>query len=562
MSELSLPIVGQPTPDARAEGTETSQSWDLHGGPSLRVASSVSEPSDSPGFFAGVGVRHFVDTQNNFGLRLQFQRETTQGSEYFDGVTQYRGLLTLSKGKQEELLLDKNGRVAFSSFSDRNLHVGLAVYDNGNGFSIGSDLASQGLIYRPSGRFGIGGRLFASNHTFIPFDEKTGETDPLIGLVVGLDIRLFWDHTATAPRLEALSSWEGTYYFSSVAHRFGRTYATAAALGGRSAEAQEYTNELFGTGGNVTARLEGVPLINENLILGNGNSEAEDLSLQLKADSVGAVAAMTIGKGLFSLAALGLDVTDESHSMLSLGLSGLGELGHFGLARAFGLGRSAQRAMTEEEKKAAARNFFLVRSAVNILPFGLGWALSDDRAGQAVLTAGQQLFLSTTGSADPAETGWTTRNSNHLAYEWNTSGGGFLGYRGRQWMPGTHLFSEARLMGQAFPGGDSVQDTADAVTGRDGAREEAVAKTISVLGGMFDKELGEYAHFTVSGGLRTILMHGGPEGVQAGVGAQEGILFAFGKETRFEIGVDLAQDAVGGEFMFGVSPFAGISSKL
>ena len=525
MTELSQPITSPLGMEAKPNPKESGFCYDLGAGLQYGLPSSVTE--ETTGYQFDGTLYRCPNSRDIYGLGLQLNFDKNEGGDFYSDQDHSRTLLVLSRDQ-------------------KNIYTGFGKVGETKTLELGSDIYSSSHFWRTSGIFGFSLRPYLGTLSAIPFDSQGSETISLLQLKVGVDLRLTFLDRSTTPPPEGLTDYDVTYYMLAGLHRLGQAYGTSKALSGPSAQAQDYTEELFGEGGLPSSRQEGIGALNVVNLWGAAGKDNEELQLQLRAtgDQKGW---MTGEKIILTGAAFAFSRSDKSPTMLTYGFAGGLEIVNLWMAQGLDRNLESRRLLNQKTNKEKEGDFILYSSLLNALAFLGGWQGQDSKAGQALLQAGQEAMMargSSLGQNHPL----------HFVYEWQKDGSRFLGLEQTTSLSSSNLYINTRLLGQAAPAGPAkVQELADDATGRDPLYEGAKAKASAALGLETATD-----SVTWSAGVRTLLEYGEGPRPLPGVGGEAQMLLGLGKENWFEAGLGVSADRVGGEFQLGASVVAGL----
>ncbi|MDP2600916.1 MAG: hypothetical protein Q8P84_09340 [Deltaproteobacteria bacterium] len=538
MTELNRPIRpygGEASHEREPE--ESPFAMDLHGGLAGNLRTPVSESGS--GQQLGVSFYNCPNTRDCYGLGFQLNFAGNNGSEYYDPTIHFGGALSILK-KAQKWPFRLSGKETVTFAKENRQSIGLGKTGEAGTIDIGNDLSFEGSI-KAGDRFTLSAAPYFGTLNTLPTDSIQTENIPVLSLQVGVRFKLAYTDLALTPPPDGITDYDIAHFWISGAHRLASGYATAEALAGPSAQASEYTAEMFGeSAGGSSQKLEGLPSLTViNTITGLGGDRMNTV-LKGKGDQrgwlIGAEAASALG-------AFALSVNDESNTMLTQGMTATLELAGVGI----GYGMDIHGAET-------ARNFLLYRSLVNGAAFMLGFALSDSKAGGAILSGGQQALMAGMFSPDPAETGLVSGGSHLLAYEhYFGNDSNLIGYQNIQHLTSAPLYTNTGVFLQTSPVvNEEIQEGLDAVTARDAGIQGAKAKMTAGLG--LEVQTGPAIW---SAGAHSALLLRESGAPQPGQGLHQRMLLSFGDKTRFEMGVQFAEEFFGEDFQVSVTPLAG-----
>lgn len=539
MSELNHPISGPTHVVPKPVAGESPVGFELQPGVGTQIASSISEEGSIPSIGAGMNVATNRRDFYTFGAGLYFGEN--DGTELHpEPSSHFRALLRIGQGEAHPLL---EGTADLFARSYRNRYLGYGKLENFKTLEIGSDIFAADLLWRPAGGpFAVSLRPALTNILSLPTDEEAGEKAPLLLLSAGVTIGIGTAPLVVTPPPIGIGNGDVAFQLFSELHRLLQAKMTADALAGDAAVLQDYTQELFGgNSGLPSPRTENLGMFNVLNATSAAGEEGRSLSLQLRANEsqrpwlIGSKAATTLGAFLLS-------PTDDSTTMLTQGVGGGMELLHLGLAQA-----------AESDSI-----FLLTRALTSLAPFAIGWGLSDEKFGQALLSGSHQSLLSAALDPAPKKNGFENAATNQGVAEWNSQNGWLLGFQSRHHL-GSGLFTNFRLLAQTAPNAGGVQDEViDPLTGRDPRTESAKAQTVAAVGWESSlerkKDSEADVRFSVAG--RAVVGYGDAPKPLPGVGLQAGLHVKL-PEVPIELGLDVSADVVDGELNFGVSPAVG-----
>lgn len=532
MPELNAPIAGPNNVSPRPVSGENPIGFELQPAVGVQIPSSVSEEGTIPSIGAGMNVATNSRDFYSFGAGLYFGEN--DGTELHPEPSEhFRALLRIGQGVARPLT---DGTAEVFSRSYRNRYLGYGKLENFKTLEIGSDIFAADLLWRPSGGpFAVSIRPSLTNILSLPTDEEAGEKGPVMLLSANLTLGIGSAPLAITPPPAGIGNGDVAFQVFTDLHRLLQGKMTADALASDAALLQDFNNELFeGNQGLPSPRTENLGMFNVLNAASAAGEEGKSLSLQLRANEsqrpwlIGSKVASTLGAFLLS-------TTDGSTMMSTHGSGGGLELLHLGLAQA-----------TESDSI-----FLLTRALTSLLPFAIGWGLSDEKVGQALLGGSHQTLLAIALEPAPKKNGFENASTQQGVAEWNSQNGWLFGFQSRHHLT-NGLFTNFRLLAQTVPNAGGVQDeVVDPLTGRDPRTESAKAQTIAAIGW---ETSDENVRWSVAG--RAIVGYGDAPKPLPGIGLQAGVHFKL-PEVPIELGVDVSADVVGGEPNFGISPAFG-----
>lgn len=544
MAELANPIRGPLEAEVGVSPDVEALGFDFCAGGHFQISSSIT--AEGSGYQFCGKLNKAPNARDLYWLGFQYSSDQSEAGDFYVGQRDTRYSLLFGRGERSALAGE-----TLTGISTKNWFVGFRNSEGDSMLELGSDIAAYNFLLRPSRQFGISIEPYVRLFSGIPFEDRVAEERSLLSLQAGINVNISYLDWATTPPQSGLNDYDVTVAIAAGAHRLGRNYGMARALTGPSAQAQDYTDELFGEGTSASARLEDIALFQGLSNAGAAGDDALDTELQLRATPSQRGALMGT-KAALTAAAFGLSLNDQSTTMLTQGFGGGLQLVGAGIALGNGL-----------ENQTKARDFLLIQSLIDHLVFATAWGMQDEKAGAGLLQGAHQATLSLSLSPDPGKTGAATSTSRHGVYEWVKDGGSFIGYQQTTYLPSAHLYTRFRLLGQTAPAPElvreSVREGFDDVTGRDPLQEGAKAKTQAALGGEVQVP---GIPLSLSGGLRSTLAYGEGPKPMPGIGAEGQVLLTIGDKTRFELGAGVFGDYLGGQFQPGVTGIIGFRTSF
>lgn len=496
------------------------------------------------------------NTRDSYLPGFQFNFESSpEQYQVQEDVSHFRYMLDYGQIKKSPIFLSGRGRITLLGESHTVRAIGLGSSAGQTTLELASD-SSYALLPFPGESIGVGISGYFGNTCAFPLGAKNNENDvERLSLRLGASLKVTGLDQQTTPPPEGVSTAEIITVLFAGAHRLGQNFCSANAISSQAIVVQNYFNQYgggFAGGASLPpSAAEGQASLQLLATMSGAGIRSDQIRIGLQTH--GSQEWLFIGGGIvLGLGHLGLSLADESPSTFAQTISHLSGFADHFIGKGLDLDLSTRRDLEGEQKKDQAFDFFLTRFGMKSAIYLLGWLLDETWGGQALLQGGTQELLSVAASPDPLETRMVPQSSHLLAAEINPLEGDILwGYQKRNYFGVVH--SQMRLTAQALPAGPQI---ADPLTGREAAREPALAKASSGIGISLNED---YLHLGV--GANLLLQWGGSQNPRGGIGLEEHLLVSLpiGKKTRFEFGASLLEEFVGEKFNLSIVPTAGFS---